>query len=299
MGNLRTILQANHVAMLTSGHHHCRPGWIQLHCPHCSGGRSGWHLGFNPATGAWSCWRCGALKFWDIVPDVLRMDTKAVKQLLAKENPATRTIRPPRIPTVRKPTLKPPDNAGPLAAVHKQYLEKRGFNPDQLEKDYNLLGTRHLGGEWAWRIIIPVCNLDKRLVAYQGRTIGNAQPRYKMTADKDCLDDPDTMIYGIDKVPGDTVIVVEGCPGVWCVGRGTVGTFGIDWKLPQVNRLRRFKKRFVLFDPEPKAQDRARELAQALSMFPGTTEILSGFDTDPGEFPPDVVREVRQATGLA
>lgn len=278
------------------GHHHCKQNWVQVHCPFCAGGRSGWHLGFSLESGAWSCWRCGALRFWDVLPAVLKTSEQQARQIISEFQKQGKRVE--RTPIVRQRRIKPPGGAGELTAPHLTYLTKRGFNASAIAKEYELLGTNHLGGAWAWRIVIPIFNGEDRIVAYQGRTIGEAKPRYKMMDDALCLEPPDTMLYGINKVEGDAVIAVEGVPGVWRLGPGAVGTFGIDWKMPQANRLRRFKRRFVLFDPEPAAQRRAEELAAILSLFPGTTEILSGFETDPGDFSNELAASLLKELGI-
>jgi hypothetical protein len=97
---------------------------------------------------------------------------------------------------------------------------------------------------------------------------------------------------------GDSVVAVEGATGVWRIGPGAVGVLGIGWKMEQANRLRRFRKRFILFDPEPKAQARAIGLANVLSGYPGETEVISGFDVDPGDLNDRQVKRIRKACGL-
>jgi hypothetical protein len=79
-------------------------------------------------------------------------------------------------------------------------------------------------------------------------------------------------------------VVVEGAADVWRLGPGAVATLGIDWKSPQAEELRLYPKRFIIYDPEPKAQAKAEELAKWLSSFKGHTEVVSGFKTDPGKF---------------
>ena len=119
-----------------------------------------------------------------------------------------------------------------------------------------------------------------------------------MTEDHLCLEDPKSLLYGIEEADGDTVVVVEGPTGVWRLGPGTVATLGIGWHPAQANRLRKYKRRFLIYDPELKAQSRAKELAEYLAMFPGCTEVLSGFDTDPGDFTDQMVSEIIKEIGL-
>lgn len=296
MLDFRRMAQKYHLAYLEEGHHHCHDGWVQVHCPFCAGGRSGWHLGFSLTQGSFNCWRCGGLRFWDVLPVLLRVNSRDLKEIV-DEFQTDKRPEPKQI--TRQRTLSPPPDTGPLLGAHRRYLEGRRFDPDALVDTWGILGCGPLGGEWAWRVVMPIQDGDDRIVAYQGRIISEeVKPKYKMEDDEKCLVDPKTLLYGINKVEGNTVLVVEGVPGVWRIGPGTVATFGIDFHKAQANRLRRFKKRFILFDPEALAQKRARQLASHLALFEGETEILSGFQTDPGEFSDRRVQKVRKEIGL-
>lgn len=290
--------QRYRVPTLTSGNSHCRSGWIQIQCPQCGSGgtHGGWYLGFSLESGAFSCYRCGKLKFWDVLTGLTRLGQHDLRKAVGECQTGTRPK--PRQTVARQRTLARLSDCGPLQPPHEAYLSGRGFDARQLVENYGIEGTGHLGGVWSWRIIIPVRSAAGRVVAWQGRTIGDATPKYKMSDDDDCLEDPDGFLYGIDRAKGDSVIVVEGVPGVWRLGAGAVATFGIDWKREQLNQLRWFKNRFVIFDPEPKAQARAEQLATELSMFPGNTEVVCGFTVDPGDFPPAFIQTLRAHLGI-
>lgn len=299
MLDILKFCQANRVPFITSGNAHCRANWVQLQCPQCGsrGSHGGWYLGFSLERGCFSCYRCGKVKFWDVVLRLLRTNDREHANRIVSQFQLGKRFEPAAKPTRLKTLPEPPD-CGELQPAHKKYLRGRGFIPEALVDEWGLRGTGRFGGVWSWRVVIPVKNSDGRVVAYQGRSIGDANSKYRFTEDKECLEDPDTLIYGLDRVVGNSVIVVEGCPGVWRLGPGAVGLFGIDWKLPQADRLREWDNRFILFDPEPMAQKRAEKLAEHLSIFGGNTEILTGFDTDPGEFSRGQVRRIRRELGL-
>lgn len=235
------------------------------------------------------------MKHWDVLMAITRV--RDVAQLRAMMAPYQRAATiAGRVVRTRKKNLTPPMGTAALLPAHRKYLHERRYDPDALAKTWGVAGTGPVSDPgWAWRIIIPIHDgAGSRVVAYQGRAIGDAKPKYKMTPDADCLEDPDGLVYGLHMVPGNTVIIVEGVPSVWRLGPGTVATFGIDWKRPQINRLRRFRRRFVLFDPEPYAQRRAATLARALALFPGETELVTGFTRDPGDFSNARARRVRR-----
>jgi hypothetical protein len=294
------LCRDQHIAFFDgAGNEHCRPGWVNVNCPMCSDSNA--HLGWSRESGGFSCWHCGVLHFWNVVPALLRTSKSTAKTILrpywTHRNALQPRSRPKRV--VRPSDLAPPPGCGPMAKQHITYLEGRGFDADALAEEWGLLGTNHLGGIWAWRIIIPVRNESGRIVAYQGRSIGDAQPKYKLTDDADCLEDPDAIMFGIDKVPGDTVLIVEGATGVFRIGPSTVATLGIKWRHGQLHRLRKYKRRFIMFDPEKEAQFQANTLAMNLAEFPGETFLLDGHGRQPGEFSAEKVKLLRKKIGLA
>lgn len=262
---------------------------------------SGWHLGFNLSKGNFTCWRCGSLRFWEVMGALLHIrDHEEVRRKVAAyQKEGERTAR---ITREREKTIDPPERMAPMAEIHREYLIGRNFDPDYLESKYQVRGTGPISGEWSWRIVFPILSRDDQIVAYQGRCIGDARPRYKLTEERFCLEDPKALLYGIHACNGDSVVVVEGATALWRLGDGAVATLGIKWNVQQANRLRRFKRRFVLYDPDPDgetgSQKKAQEIAYHLSQFPGETELLSDFDCQPGEFSNDFALNLMKELGV-
>ncbi len=290
--NIEKFCQTYNVEYVETGHHHCHQGWVQIHCPFCTNGTHGFHLGFSTTKGNFNCWRCGGHGSWKVVSAVLKTSRgdligRAFADCADKGDFAFRVqqAREAR-QLVVPPFLKP------LGTRHKDYLRSRGYNATKMAGEWDLQGTRHLSGDWSWRVVAPIQDAKGRVVAYVGRTIRNIKPKYKVSEKEECLVDPKHIIYGIHKASGGGVVVVEGPADVWRMGPGSVALLGIDWKREQASILRRFKRRFVLFDSRDKktgkidrnAQRRARKLANYLAMYAGETEIVDGFETDPGEF---------------
>lgn len=291
MLNFVKLAQDHRIPYLTSGHHHCHAGWIQTHCPQCTDGSHGWHLGFSVTKGNLNCWRCGPVKWVDFLRGRLRVSVETAKEVMRAYSDGRTTKS--RTAAARRRRVVPPDDLGPLLAAHRRYLAERGF-PKSVVEDWKLQGTRHLSRKWSWRVVSPICNEAGVIVAYAGRSIKDVRPKVMVTEDDKCGEDPASFLYGIEKVPGDTVIVVEGLTDTWNMGHGSVATLGIDWKVPQANKLRRFKRRFIMFDPEERAQRKAEELANWLSYYPGETEIISGLPSDPGSLSRKRVRRIRR-----
>jgi len=270
---------------IDSGHHHCHEGWIQLHCPFCAGGVSGFHLGFSLESGYFNCWRCGGHSVWSYLGEILRTsDRSKIYKVLQKYQ-----MDSPGIPRTRRhrSVLVPPPHLESLSHQHRSYLRRRGFRSREIEREWGLEGTRHLSGKWNWRVVGTICNRFGVPVAHIGRSISSrAKPKYRITDKQDCAEDPNGFLYGIHNVPGDSIVVVEGPADVWRLGPGSVATLGIDWTVTQANLIRQFKHRFVCYDPDQNAQRSARRLAEWLSAYPGSTELVDDMPCDPGDLEP-------------
>jgi len=276
--NLEVILQEHGVEYIDSGHHHCHEGWIQLNCPFCTDGAYGWHLGYNLETHRFNCWRCGKHSVWEVLNALIPLPKGALYKLTQEVRRGAPDTKPQRV-VVRKALPKAPLGTGPLDSQHKRYLRKRRFSPARLINEWDIKATGHLSGEWSWRIVIPIYDEEGNIEAYQGRTISKSvKPKYRTSEGA-----PSDLLYGIHRAKGDAVIIVEGVTDVWRLGAGAVATMGVDWGKEQANRLRRYDRRYIAFDPEETAQRRAEELARWLAFFPGVTEIVEDLRTDPGD----------------
>lgn len=280
MIDLRALGRDYGIPVIDSGHHHCSTGWIQTHCPFCSPG-SGYHLGYNLQKGNWSCWRCGPHKTWDVLTAMLGGTAAAAL--------AWRKYRgePERVLHTKKPrrrTVWTPPGMRPLGRRHLRYLRGRWFDPDKLVKEWDLTGTEHLSGpKWNWRITFPIRTQDGRVVAYGGRAIVDGRkPKYRLPSDAQIAASPQSLLYGIDRVKGDSIVVVEGPSDVWRLGAGSVALLGVGWTEEQAVQIKRFRRRFIMMDPDSAGRRRGEELADWLGMFSGETEIIEGLSSDPG-----------------
>ena len=295
MFDTRKFYKAHRIAHIDSGHHHCRAGWLQSACPFC--GSKNWHFGASLTEERFNCYLCGPHSLWSAIGAFLRTNDKQAIVNCIREFSGLKTALPSR-QKPRQKVLAPPPGTGPLQAAHRNYLQSRHFDPDQLIEQWGLRATAHTGDKWGWRVIAPIQE-NNRTVAFQGRAIGPHNPqRYHTTPDAQWLTDPHAALYGIDQADGNSVIVVEGVTGVWRLGPGTVATLGIGWHKQQANRLRKYKKRWIVFDPEPLAQKRALGLANHLALFGGETEIISGLATDPAELGEETAKMIRELAGI-
>lgn len=273
MAALEELLQNLRVPFVTEGHHHCRPGWLQIDCPFCGADSQRFHLGYNLEHGYFSCWKCRG---------------HSVKQVLTALNASPSDIaavlgdaRERYEPAKAKPRtgLRIPACVGPLLNIHKRYLRGRGFDPDHLV-DVWKLGGLGLAPRLGWRIYIPIF-LGRQQVSWTTRAIGDkVTQRYLSASPQEEAVNHKHVVYGLEHCV-HSVVVVEGPADAWAVGPGAGALFGTAFSTAQVRLLSKIPRRVICFDRT--AQEDAEELARQLSCFPGTTINVQIEAKDPGE----------------
>jgi len=179
------------------------------------------------------------------------MTGESLKSLLKKYEGKTK-VEEDLEEKIRPEQISLPKETSKMTDRHKKYLVKRNFDPDKLEKLYNLMGTNHLG-EYRFRIIAPI-TFNHQLVTYQGRDITDKQTsKYKACFGEKEVIPHKHILYGWDQLPYGLkrCLAVEGITGVWRFGPGALATFGVKYSGSQ---LRLFYSRFdiiyTLFDPD-------------------------------------------------
>jgi len=263
------------------GHKHGRVGWISCECPFCTG-NPGFHLGYNTASGYFNCWRCGWHPDAKVLETLAHVSWKEAKALILKYESLARFKRQSEV-HIQIP-FELPSGTLPCTDRHRKYLVKRGYDADSVIDRWNLLGTG-----WKslmpFRLIIPISHKGET-VSYQGRDItGRSELRYKACPKIMEKVHHKHILYGLDDVPEDWVIIVEGVPSVWRLGPGAVATFGAKFTLSQVRLLQPFKRRYIFFDSDSAGMSQAKKLAEYLSVMRGITEIWQyrGSGKDPGD----------------
>lgn len=271
-------------------HHHVRTGWIGIDCPSCGRGTEKFHLGINQRSFACVCWRCGARRLYDVLLELTDEKQGEVYKLLKtleSSSPARKQTEKPQ------GRLKLPSSVGELLKPHKRYLRKRGFDPDEISKVWNVQGLG-IAGRYSWRLFIPIV-LRGATVSWTTRAISDDEGvmRY-LTSPPDCeLVSSKSLLYGEDFAT-HAVIVVEGPTDAWRIGPGAVATFGLNTSAKQLERLSRYAVRAICFDNEPRAQRRAQQLARSLSLLPGVTFNIQLDSADPGSAQVKEIRKIRK-----
>lgn len=286
---------------IEEGDHHCTEGWVQVHCPFCGDGTHGYHLGYSLEHGTMNCWKCGSHSIVQWLRAILPVSRRGqIKTILEKYGTRQTISRNTKSKKIRKRNVKAPVGCGKLQKAHIRYLKSRNFDHKKLAETWGLMGTNHLSANWRWRIIAPIHDVESRIVAYTGRALAyEIDPRWKTTEEDLMAVEPKSLIYGIEKAdPNTGVLVVEGPSDVWRMGPGAVGLLGIDWKVEQAAQLKKFQRRYIMFDPGTTSQRRARELAQWLAPFPGETEVITGIPSDPGDLSDQEAKNIMKELSL-
>lgn len=282
----------------TTEHHHCSPGWVQVHCPFCPGKRN-FHMGIKLDGKGANCWRCGGHEPSRVLSTLLRINFRDVKRLLGQ---APAVVFRQRKQQVHRPaSLKLPMYEKELPILHQRYLLSRNFDPDQIEQVYGVVGTGPLG-DYKWRIIIPIYK-EHQLISYMGRDVVGLEERtrYKNCPGEHQVFPAKSWLYDLDHCEGrKRILVVEGPTDVWRMGLGTVATMGINWTWEQAALLSGFKTVFLIFDPEDQAQEQARKLIEVLALAGVDAEnvVLNPGEKDPGSLSHDRVLYLRRWLGL-
>lgn len=292
-----------------------RGGVVSTHCPYCRGAAD-FHLGYLVERRMFKCWRCGYHLTIDVLMALCRVDLDAARGLYAEVSggSGSRTPSAARASADREAQARikvsryhRPSDVGPMRANHRRYLEGRGFDPDQIEREWGVLGTgpaSYLDDgtgkqvDYRHRLLVPI-RWDGEEVSFQARDVtGRSDLRYVSCPPARENEHHKHILYGRQEAWGDVGIVVEGITDAWRLGPLACATFGVAYTPEQVVELaRRFKRVAIVFDSEPQAQAQARKLAATLRLRllaePVVVALSGG---DPGEMAQDdadyLVREL-------
>jgi hypothetical protein len=284
--NYTELLQQLGIRFVSEGHHHCRPGWVQMDCPNCGHSSGKYHLGFNKGRGYFNCWVCGPKPTVETLCILSGQSASYIIGLLREALP-TREAKPLR----PKGQLKVPKGVSPLGKPHRKYLRSRGFDPDEIATIWGVQGIG-ISARLSWRLFIPI-QYRYETVSWTTRAIGDVETRYISAAPEEESVYHKHLLYGAD-MAGHGIVVTEGPTDAWAIGPGAVATLGLGYTLEQLELIKAYPVRAVCFDNSPDAQRRARKLTDRLSLFLGETYLVNMSGKDPATSPKREVRELRR-----
>jgi DNA primase len=273
--------------------------FIELKCPFCDDHKK--HGGIHVFKNYFKCHRCDKHPLRELIyhltgsyniPREYKLNPDASDEIYMRMNKDR----------VHADTIQFPIGTDELKEEHKSYLRNRGFDPDHLIKKYGIKATGPIGqiklkDNWknlfAYRLIIPII-YNRKVVSVTARDWTEKSHLRYITYPEDLeLVHHKSILYGIDDVPGDHAIVVEGCTDKWKLGDFAVGTFGTGVTNAQINLLaERFKRISIWFDPEPAAQEEAEKFCKRLKGLLVDAEILYYSEGDPGSLSDKEAREI-------
>ncbi len=275
------------IPVAPSGHHHARPGWVQIDCPFCSPGTGRFRLGFRESGNYLSCWKCGRHTLWDFLVEVSGGRTEAARliRLVDRENRPVETSKP-------LGRVKLPAGVGALQKAHIRYLSERGIDPDYAAKIWDVRGIG-IADRLSWRLFLPAYYRGS-LVSWTTRSIGKDVDLRYITAREDEEAVPlKSFLYGQD-LARHTALIFEGPLDAVLIGPGSMATCGTSYTRKQLFQMAKFPLRYVCFDNEPTAQQRAQKLCDDLMLLPGTTYNICLDAKDAGEANEKERRQLRK-----
>jgi len=262
-------------------------GWTNICCPYCDD-RSN-HLGVSPDGQYFSCWKCNHFGgIIELVQTIEKTDFKLALEVInryKKEGISFDLKEEKEIKNVlyNGPVL--PKEAKPLTQKHKDYLLSRNFDPELIEKKYNILGTGPIG-DYKHRLIIPIF-IGSSIVNFTARDItGQALKKYKECSRQKAIIQKEFLFYGLNKLYKETALIVEGVFDVWRIGNGALGVLGSSFSDQSiVKRIlllieKGIKNVFIMFDGEEQAQKQSEKIANKMAPI-FHTEILYLKEGDP------------------
>ena len=283
------LLRERNVPFCLAGEHHhvTSPDWVGVDCPYCSPGWSKFRMGITHSCRTASCWTCGRHPPIKAIAELTGLRPSEVFDKLGVDAQSYKS-HTEKI----QGKLVIPEGLAPLLPIHKEYLEGRGFDPNEIEETWGIKGTG-IHGSLPWRLWIPIY-LGYDLVSWTTRSLIDEGKRYINASAEEEKVSAKSIIYG-EHLCGRSIIIVEGPMDVWRIGPGTGSTNGIKWTEDQALRIAKFARRMIVFDNEPEAQRQARKLAARIESFPGQTlvaEIETG--KDPGDCSKKELKELRK-----
>lgn len=243
----RELLHDNNIEFIERGPN-VRRGELNIQCPLCRSADPSYHMGINPDTGWWSCWRNrhehsgkspvrllmhmlrisyeSALELAGLSPDYVDPDGFGALAIRVRRD-GIGAAAPPDVE--QRAPLELDRDFQPLNNVERawRYMHGRGFtNPGRLTDEYGVYAAMH--GDQRHRVVFTYVVLGA-LMTWSGRTVGNSEVRYRDLE----LKRPDGVrgqvaIAGPKKVLYNHDATIEG--GNWLfVVEGPVDTLKLDY----------------------------------------------------------------------
>jgi len=280
-------------------------GWVNITCPFPYCGDPSWHLGIHHEEGNYfSCWVCG--ESGDIIKLIMELEQinfKKAEVRLKQYQGLIRREERPRERKIYRSIL--PEGFELIEEGREPELVKYFFG----ERGFDLSICQHYGlgwvpfGEYQLRLIVPVYYRNggyasgEYLVSFQAVDMtGQARGKYLDCPPGRATVENKNLLYGMERVKGDQIILVEGVTDKWRIGMDAVALFTKNWTRQQINLLyerARHKRLKVLLDLDA-IRDGGRLAKELSTLWPEVVfvELEEGDPKDPAEFGDELVKRV-------
>lgn len=180
-----------------------------------------------------------------------------------------------------------------MAGRYQRYIESRGYDFERSKSLYDLWFGGP-AGPFARRIAIPYFD-HGRIIAFQAMACRRGPDTIPyLNSDPDVsAGNVKELLYGEQWCRRDRpIIVTEGCLDVWRIGPGAVSLGGKQFTKSQILSLIKYHMIYILFDAEPDALLRARDLACQLDPHKKAM-ILKLPQGDPDDLNADQIKNLR------
>jgi DNA primase len=192
-----------------------------------------------------------------------------------------------------------------LLKVHRKYLESRNFDPDQLIRDWGILGTGPCPDppyeSWKFRLVFPI-TLNGVVVSFQARDVtGRSDIRYMGATIEQSVYHYKNLLYGQEYCTPELIGLTEGIFDMYRLGKGFVSVFGTSMTSSQLNLIaKHHEKALFLFDPDdPNAGKKAKGYCLSLKSMGISASSVSWDGGDPGSMSVDDAEYMRKHLGFS
>lgn len=295
--DIKAYLDSKDIHFKTGGKNVSR-GWIEINCilPGCADHSE--HLGINLKTLKCKCWLCGrkthALHLIEIIekcqPKIALMIAKKFSTGLEEDWQWEEN----QIQTRKREIVFPEEFSNKnWPEIHLEYLKSRGYDPQNIIRDFSLFYS-YTAGDYKFRIIIPIF-INNVIVSFTGMDILRREdrPKYKDCPPEESIIPVKQCLYNIDNVK-NKVAIYEGVTGVWRFGMGSVASFTSSLSQEQILLLlrKKVKEVFVIFDPN--AEEKGKEISRSLSGIIPYVEQICFSEGDPKDLTPNKIIDLKR-----
>ncbi len=297
--DIREYLQAMHVQYWENGVNVSK-GWVGTQCMYCDDHHN--HLGIHLYYKNYSCWKCEAKG--NLIQFIIDLENISYRTALQRideyqsDTPLELQERERLTPT--NGNILPYGCTPNLSTRQNKWLQGRRYTPTVIQAKWGIIAGP-LTGNWAHRIICPVRSKGKTMSWVGIDTTGTQYAKYKAAPVEKSFLPVSELLYGVDYVQKNAVLIVEGMLDAWRMGLGTVATFGMgvgNWKIHTLAELNT-NQYFIMFDSEPLAITKAKELGSVLKHTTGRhVELLELPQGDPDDLDDQTATDLRKEIGL-